>query len=58
MDIGEYSLEKRSLTKYSAKEHQENIPEGLDVSELEKKYGKITFVLYGQKLRGKFFGEN
>ena len=53
-DIGEYSLEKRSLTKYSAKEHQEDIPEGLDVSELEKKYGKITFVLYGQKLRGKF----
>jgi len=53
-DIGEYSLEKRSLTKYSAKEHQEDIPEDLDVSVLEKKYGKITFVLYGQKLRGKF----
>ena len=53
-DIGEYSLEKSSLTKYPTKEHLEEIPEVLDVSELEKKYGKITFVLYGQKLKGKF----
>ena len=53
-DIGEYSLEKSSLTKYPTKEYLEEIPEVLDVSELEKKYGKITFVLYGQKLRGKF----
>ncbi len=53
-DIGEYSLEKSSLTKYPTKEHLEEIPEVLDVSDLEKKYGKITFVLYGQKLKGKF----
>ena len=53
-DIGEYSLEKSSLTKYPTKEYLEEMPEVLDVSELEKKYGKITFVLYGQKLRGKF----
>ena len=53
-DIGEYSLEKSTLTKYPAREHLEEIPEDLDVSELEKKYGKITFVLYGQKLKGKF----
>ncbi len=53
-DIGEYSLEKNSSTKYPTKEHLEEIPEVSDVSELEKKYGKITFVLYGKKLRGKF----
>ena len=53
-DIGVYSLEKSTLAKYPAKEHLEEIPEDLDVSELEKKYGKITFVLYGQKLKGKF----
>ncbi|CAN5853748.1 DNA ligase D [soil metagenome] len=53
-DIGEYILEKSTLTKYSTREHLEEIPEVLDLSELEKKYGKITFVLYGQKLKGKF----
>lgn len=53
-DIGEYSLEKSSLMKYPTKEHLEEILEVLDVSELVKKYGKITFVLYGQKLKGKF----
>lgn len=53
-DIGEYILEKSTLTKYPMKEQLEEIPEDLDVSELEKKYGKITFVLYGQKLKGKF----
>jgi len=53
-DIGEYNLEKNALTKYPTKEHRGEIPEVLDVSELEKKYGKITFVLYGQKLKGKF----
>ena len=53
-DIGEYSLEKSNLSKYPEREHLEEIPEDLDVSELEKKYGKITFVLYGQKLKGKF----
>ena len=53
-DIGEYSLEKSSLTKYPTKEHLEEISEVLDVYDLEKKYGKITFVLYGQKLKGKF----
>ncbi len=53
-DIGEYMLEKSTLTKYSTREHLEEIPEVLDLSELEQKYGKITFVLYGQKLKGKF----
>jgi len=53
-DIGEYSVDNSSLTKYPKKEHLEEISEVLDVSELEKKYGKITVVLYGQKLKGKF----
>ena len=53
-DIGEYSLEKNVLLKSAAKENLEEIPESEDVSELVKKYGKVTFTLYGQKLRGKF----
>jgi bifunctional non-homologous end joining protein LigD len=53
-DIGEYILEKSTLTKYSTRENLEEMPEVLDLSELKKKYGKITFVLYGQKLKGKF----
>ena len=53
-DIGEYSLEKNILQKSTAKEYLGEIPESEDVSELVKKYGKVTFTLYGQKLRGKF----
>ena len=47
-------MEKSTLANYPAKEHLGEIPEDLDVSELEKKYGKMTFILYGQKLKGKF----
>lgn len=53
-DIGEYSLEKNTLPKSTSKEYVGEIPESEDVSEIVKKYGKVTFTLYGQKLRGKF----
>src|SRR6188472_321765 len=41
-DIGEYSLEKNILQKSTAKEYMGEIPESEDVSELVKKYGKVT----------------
>lgn len=53
-DTGEYSVEKNNLSKSVTKENVVEISKSEDVSEILKKHGKITFTLFGQKLRGKF----
>jgi bifunctional non-homologous end joining protein LigD len=59
-DTGEYSIQKNTLSKptttkkYAGVSEIDDEDQDDDVSELVRKNNKVTFTLYGQKLRGMF----